>query len=415
MTAEIRTSDGELLSVKLKKVERRRRTTAFLLAAPLLFFIVFTYVIPIFQMLGRSIDNAEMNSFLTETHEVMQTWDGSEMPGEDVTSTFYYELKTAVENKYHGKIATRLNYEKGGFTSLIKKTSRKLKNFDENANFLDQFIDVHKKWGDIEYWQAMKIAMPRYTIDKYLGSVDLEKNYSGEIIQKPEKRRIHRILWYRTLYVALGVTICCLLLAYPIAHLLSTLPLRYSNLLLICVLLPFWTSLLVRTSSWMILLQQQGVLNDILVYLNIVGDKSRLELMYNMTGTFVAMTQILLPFMVLPLYSVMKTISPSLMRAGSSLGGTPFHSFRKIYFPLTYPGIGAGSLLVFILAIGYYITPALVGGASGTLISNRIAYHMKESLDWSMASAMGAMLLVSVLVLYWLYNKILGIDNIKLG
>ena len=165
----------------------------------------------------------------------------------------------------------------------------------------------------------------------------------------------------------------------------------------------------------MILLQQQGVLNDILVYFKIVGDKSRLELMYNMTGTFVAMTQILLPFMVLPLYSVMKTIPPSLMRAGSSLGGTPFHSFRKIYFPLTYPGIGAGSLLVFILAIGYYITPALVGGASGTLISNRIAYHMKESLDWSMASAMGAMLLVSVLVLYWLYNKILGIDNIKLG
>jgi putative spermidine/putrescine transport system permease protein len=261
----------------------------------------------------------------------------------------------------------------------------------------------------------MKAAMPRYSIGKYLNSVDLEQNFKGEIIQKPENRRIHKTLWIRTFYVALGVTICCLILAYPIAHLLSTLPLRYSNLLMICVLLPFWTSLLVRTSSWMILLQQQGVLNDLLVFLNIVDDKSRLELMYNMTGTFVAMTQILLPFMVLPLYSVMKTIPPSLMRAGSSLGGTPFHSFRKIYFPLTFPGIGAGSLLVFILAIGYYITPALVGGASGTLISNRIAYHMKETLDWSMASAMGAMLLISVLILYWLYNKILGVDNIKLG
>ena len=204
-------------------------------------------------------------------------------------------------------------------------------------------------------------------------------------------------------------------MAYPIAHLLSTLPLRYSNLLLICVLLPFWTSLLVRTSSWMILLQQQGVLNDILVYFKIVGDKSRLELMYNMTGTFVAMTQILLPFMVLPLYSVMKTISPSLMRAGKSLGGTPFVAFWKVYFPLTIPGIGAGCLLVFILAIGYYITPALVGGASGTLISNQIAYHMKTTLDWSFASAMGLMLLGGVLVIYWLYNKLVGVDNIKLG
>ena len=156
MSAEIRTSDGELLSVKLRKVERRRRATAFLLAAPLLFFIVFAYVIPIFQMLGRSVDNVQMNKFLGNTHDVMQEWDGTEMPGEDVTSTFFYELKGLVEEKNHGKIATRLNYEKGGFTSLIKKTARKLKDFDENGNFLDQFIDVHIKWGDIEYWLALK-------------------------------------------------------------------------------------------------------------------------------------------------------------------------------------------------------------------------------------------------------------------
>ena len=106
---------------------------------------------------------------------------------------------------------------------------------------------------------------------------------------------------------------------------------------------------------------------------------------------------------------------PSLMRAGKSLGGTPLVSFVKIYFPLTIPGIGAGSLLVFILAIGYYITPALVGGASGSLISNNIAYHMKSSLDWAFASALGTMLLVGVLAIYWVYNKLVGIDNIKLG
>ena len=415
MPSEIRTSDGELLSVKLKKVERRRRTTAFLLSAPLLFFIIFAYLIPIFQMLGRSIDNVQMHDFLSNTHDIMQTWDGSEMPGEDVTSTFFYELRGLVEEKNHGKIATRLNYEKGGFTSLIKKTARKLDDFDENANFLDQFIDVHKKWGDIEYWLALKRGTDAYHYRKYLTTFDFEQKYDGSIERIEEKKRINVTLWLRTIFVAAGVTFCCFLLAYPISHLLSVLPTRYSNLLMICVLLPFWTSLLVRTSSWMVLLQKQGVLNDTLVSLGIVADESRLELMYNMTGTFIAMTQILLPFMVLPLYSVMKTIPPSLMRAATSMGATPFHAFRKIYFPLTYAGISAGSILVFVLSIGYYITPALVGGAKGTLISNRIAYHMQQSLDWSLATAMATVLLVAVLIVYWLYNKIVGIDNMRLG
>ena len=415
MSAEIRTSDGELLSVKLKKVERRRRTTAFLLAAPLLFFIVFAYVIPIFQMLGRSIDNVQMNEFLSNTHDIMQEWDGTEMPGEEITSTFFYELQGLVEEKNHGKIATRLNYEKGGFTSLIKKTARKLNDFDENGNFLDQFIDTHKKWGDIEYWLALKRGTDAYHYRKYLTTFDYEEKFDGSIERIPEKKRINVTLWIRTIFVAAGVTFCCFLLAYPISHLLSVLPTRYSNLLMICVLLPFWTSLLVRTSSWMVLLQKQGVLNDIFVSLGIVADEGRLELMYNMTGTFIAMTQILLPFMVLPLYSVMKTIPPSLMRAATSMGATPFLAFRKIYFPLTYAGISAGSILVFVLSIGYYITPALVGGAKGTLISNRIAYHMQQSLDWSLATAMAAVLLVAVLIVYWLYNKIVGIDNMRLG
>ena len=415
MTSEIRTSDGELLSVKLKKVERRRRTTAFLLAAPLLFFIVFAYVIPIFQMLGRSIDNVQMNEFLSDTHDVMQEWDGTEMPGEEITSTFFYELQGLVEEKNHGKIATRLNYEKGGFTSLIKKTARKLDDFDENGNFLEQFIGTHKKWGDIEYWLALKRGTDAYHYRKYLTTFDYEEKFDGSIERIPEKKRINVTLWIRTIFVAAGVTFCCFLLAYPISHLLSVLPTRYSNLLMICVLLPFWTSLLVRTSSWMVLLQKQGVLNDIFVSLGIVADEGRLELMYNMTGTFIAMTQILLPFMVLPLYSVMKTIPPSLMRAATSMGATPFLAFRKIYFPLTYAGISAGSILVFVLSIGYYITPALVGGAKGTLISNRIAYHMQQSLDWSLATAMAAVLLVAVLIVYWLYNKIVGIDNMRLG
>ena len=117
----------------------------------------------------------------------------------------------------------------------------------------------------------------------------------------------------------------------------------------------------------------------------------------------------------MPLFSVMKTISPAYVRAAKSMGATNWTAFWRVYFPQSIPGIGAGSLLVFILAIGYYITPALVGGASGSLISNTIAYHMKSSLDWAFASALGTMLLVGVLTIYWIYNKLVGIDNIKLG
>ena len=157
---------------------------------------------------------------------------------------------------------------------------------------------------------------------------------------------------------------------------------------MILVLLPFWTSLLVRTASWKVLLQQQGVINDILVWL---GDRRRARsvMINNATGTIIAMTHILLPFMILPLYSVMKTIPPTYLRAAKSLGANDWTAFWRVYFPQTIPGVGAGAILVFILAIGYYITPELVGGTSGIFISNRIAYHISTSLNWGLAAALG--------------------------
>lgn len=184
---------------------------------------------------------------------------------------------------------------------------------------------------------------------------------------------------------------------------------------MICVLLPFWTSLLVRLTSWIVLLQKQGVLNNIFVWLGIISDENRIRMVYNMTGTLVAMTQVLLPFMILPLYSVMKTIDPSYVRAARSLGANSVRAFLEIYVPQSIPGIGAGSILVFIIAIGYYITPALVGGATGQLISNFISLHMSKTLNWNLAAAMGTILLAGVLAIYWLYNRLIGIENMKLG
>ena len=413
-TEKILSSDGIPLEISLKKAERKNKFKAVMLVGPLFLFLIITYVFPIGDMLFRSVDDRKITQMLPNTFTAIEKWDGKDLPEEPVYAALYKDLSYLKKTKTYGKIIARLNYEKGGFSSLIKKTVRKINKFEE-GNYKEQFIKVHKRWGQIEYMGALKNASPNWTYAKYLKGVDLKFDQKGNIIQQPEDRRIHKILWMRTINVAFWVTLFCFVLAYPIAHLLATLPMKYSNLLMICVLLPFWTSLLVRTSSWMVLLQQQGPINDLIVLLGIAENDNRPELMYNVIGTFVAMTQILLPFMVLPLYSVMKTISPSLMRAGKSLGGTPLVAFYKVYFPLTIPGIGAGCLLVFILSIGYYITPALVGGASGTLISNTIAYHMKSSLDWAFASALGAMLLIGVLAVYWIYNKLVGIDNIKLG
>ena len=413
-TEQILSSDGLPLEVSLKKAERKNKLKALFLVGPLFLFLLITYVFPIGDMLFRSVDDRMITKMLPNTFTALEKWDGKDLPEEPVYAALYEDLSYLKKTKTYGKIIARLNYEKGGFSSLIKKTVRKITKFEE-GEYKPQFIKVHKRWNDIDYFTALRNAAPNWSYAKYLKGVDLKKDQDGKIIQQAEDRRIHNILWLRTLKVAFFVTIFCFLLAYPISHLLATLPMKYSNLLMICVLLPFWTSLLVRTSSWMVLLQQQGPINDLIVWLGLAANDARPELMYNVIGTFVAMTQILLPFMVLPLYSVMKTISPSLMRAGKSLGGTPFTAFRQIYFPLTVPGIGAGCLLVFILAIGYYITPALVGGPSGSLISNTIAYHMKSSLDWAFASALGTMLLVGILAIYWVYNKLVGIDNIKLG
>ena len=284
----------------------------------------------------------------------------------------------------------------------------------ETVSIRDQFLDIDDGWTDVQLWGVIKSFAPRYTEGYFLSSVDLQKTPEG-VQARPANERIYIRLFIRTLFMSLVITGACLLLGYPVAWLLATLPLRTSNVLLILVLLPFWTSLLVRTSAWKVLLQQQGVINDLLVWMGIVADGNRLVMINNQFGTIVAMTHILLPFMILPLYSVMKTIPPSYVRAAKSLGATNTTAFWRVYFPLSVPGIGAGCILVFILAIGYYITPELVGGRTGTFISNRIAYHISTSLNWGLAAALGTILLAAVLVLYWIYDRIVGIDNVKLG
>lgn len=410
------TQDGKPLKAALAKALRREKLRALALIAPLLIFVLLTFVAPIVDMLFRSVENGIVEDTLPKTVIALQEWDptSGNVPDEVVFAALYDDLVVAVEEKTHTRLGSRLNYEETGVSSLFRKTGRGVKRMDEAGPYKEQFIDLDKDWGNVETWQVLKRFSPRYTAGYFLNAFDAQQTANG-IELKPEDERIYMFLFGRTLFLSIAITVSCLLLGYPIAFLLSALPLRSSNLLMIFVLLPFWTSLLVRTSAWKVLLQQQGVINDFLVWTGIISDAGRLVMINNQTGTIIAMTHILLPFMILPLYSVMKTISPSYVRAAKSLGANDWTAFWRVYFPQTVPGIGAGAVLVFILSIGYYITPELVGGTSGIFISNRIAYHISSSLNWGLGAALGTLLLVAVLVLFVVYDKIVGIDNVKLG
>ena len=408
------TADGTPLKVSLGRSLRRSKLRGILLVLPALLFLIIIFVVPIFNLLSRSVDDTLVNSALPRTFVAFESWDRQSLPEEAMFEAIFLDITTG--DKYTvGKATTRMNYEKPGWRSLIKKSGRKFKKKIKGPPYRDAMIKIDKRWGDVTFWQTLGAMKDPQTLGYFLNAVDRQYDANKHVVMKEKERRVYVMLWWRTLLLSLIVSVGCLAMAYPVAHLLATLPLRYSNLLMICVLMPFWTSLLVRIVAWMVMLQNNGVVNSTLVWSGILDDENRLPMMYNFTGTVIVMIQILLPFMILPIYSVMKTIPPSYMRAAQNLGAPPSLAFLKVYLPQTLPGVGAGVILVFIVAIGYYITPELVGGKDGQLIGNMIAYHMQKSLNWGLAAAMGTLLLAAILLLYWVYDRIVGIDNMRMN
>nr|WP_245875851.1 ABC transporter permease [Puniceibacterium antarcticum] len=531
-------AEGRPLKESLNRSLRLQKMRALMLIAPLLIFVLLTFIAPIADMLFRSVQNGIVSETLPRTTHRLADWDATtgDLPDEAVYEGLYYDLFIAAERKLHTRLGSRLNYEMTGMSSLFRQSGRSLD--DIGDVYFDQFKDLDPNWdeampwaellGDPEWiaemqawdedsgetmptfeladgisdllpltaetysafadyvqsedgdsplqeepwvlvhtalyqdlmakdvsgyngpqaamlkaadaavggfesvtfkdgmegvdgdwldhptWETIQMYSPEFTNGYFLNAVDMQKTPDGPAM-RDDDQRIYGLLFKRTMFMSLMITGSCILLGYPIAWLLSNVRVRTANLLLILVLLPFWTSLLVRTSAWKVMLQQQGVINDVLVWLGLIADDSRLVMINNQFGTIVAMTHILLPFMILPLYSVMQTIPPTYLRAAKSLGATNWTAFWRVYFPQSVPGIGAGSILVFILSIGYYITPEIVGGTTGTFISNRIAYHISSSLNWGLAAALGTILLALVLGLYYAYDKIVGIDNVKLG
>ncbi|MDX1369924.1 ABC transporter permease [Pseudomonas sp.] len=410
MSSLTTTEAGQAASARGKK-----RLTAFLFVVPLLAFILLTFVAPIGSMLWRSVNHPAVAELIPLTLVELQRWDGKAVPDETTLNVFALELRGLAKERLSGKLSEELNRAYTGMSSVVKSTARRIARIEAEqlaTQGAETLLKAHGNWRKPEVWYAIQRAGAVYTYDYYLTALDLEM-HPEQGIQMREDTQIYLQLFGKTLYMALVITLFCALLGYPLAYYLAGLPANRANLLLVLVLLPFWTSLLVRTTAWIALLQTNGVINSFLLSTGLIGQP--LEMLYTSFATIIAMTHILLPFMILPLYSVMRGIDPSYLRAAMSLGAKPIPAFARIYFPMTLPGLSAGALLVFIISVGYYITPALVGGTDGQMISNIIAFHMQRSNNWELAAALGSLLLGLILLLYWLYDRFVGASNIKLG
>ena len=408
-TSSLLTIDGVPLKVKLARAERARKLQAIGLVLPLFVFVVLTFLYPLGVMTFKSVTNEETSGRLTQTSEALANWDGQSIPDETVFAALAVDLKTAQEKREAGEIAKRINSEFSGAMSKFKGITRKVAAM-EAGPYKELFLATDKIWSNPALWRVIKSVSNTYTPYYWLAALDLKQGADG-IERVPPDQAVFIDVYGRTFWIAGLVTVLTLLLGFPVAYLLATQPAHRANILMIFVMLPFWTSLLVRTTAWFVLLRTEGPMNDLAELL--VGE--RFEMIFTRFGTIVAMTHIQLPFTLLPIYSVMKTIPASHVRAARSLGAGPFLAFWRVYFPQTVPGIAAGCLLTFILCLGYYITPALVGGPRDQMVSYYVAYYMNNIINFGQASALGAVLLIITMVLYWVYNRLVGIDKMKLG
>ena len=399
-------ADPRALQRSLGRAERVRKLRAFALTLPLLVFLMLTFLVPIAALLKRAIENPEVANTLPRTASALERWNRRDAPPDEAYAAVLADLGALPDSADAGALARRLNSEVPGARSLVMNAYKALplEGAATPGQAKTRLIALDERWADMKYWQAIAKNASRWTGDYLLASVDLKRDAQGTIERMAPDQRVFGRILVRTFEISLIVTAWCLLLGYPLAYWLSTLPARQANILMIVVLVPFWTSILVRVAAWIVLLQSAGLVNRALIATGVIDHP--LALLFNRTGVIIAMTHILLPFMILPLYSVMKGIPPSYLRAAVSLGSTPLAAFFRVYVPQTYPGIGAGALLVFILSIGYYVTPALLGGADDQMLSYYIAQYTNVNVNWGMASALGALLLAATLVLYAFYRRI---------
>ena len=394
------------------RTRRRASAQALLLALPLLLFLLATFIAPIAILLSRSVENREVPVNLPALSQALKAWNGEGLPDEHTFAILAADMRRASAEGQLGTVARRLNFYLPEFRSLLMRTARQLPETAPPA-WKPALIELDPRWGTHDIWRILKRSAVSPTPDYLLAAVDATVTPDGRVTALPADSSVFINAFARTVWISASVTLLCLVLGYPVAYLLATLPADKSNRLMLLVIVPFWTSLLVRTTAWYVLLQPGGVINSLLMGMGLVSHP--LPLLFNRTGVLIGITHILLPYMILAIYSVMKSVSPIYMRAAHSLGAHPVTAFVRIYVPQTLPGVGAGCFLVFVLALGYYITPALLGGAGDEMISQLIAAQTNEQLNWGLAGALSAYLVIFTAVFYFVFNRLVGIDRLRFG
>lgn len=378
-----------------------RTGRSLLLLGPLLIFLIGFFVWPLFSMMSQSVSDTAVLRLLPRSAVVLPGWDRVSPPTMQMQTALMEDLKAVDDDQALGDMVRRLNSARSGFRTLMSKTTSAL---GDTANTPADLVSIDKRWEKPEFWMAIADALSPLTDRNLLAAVDLGRNTAGEIEHLPADQSVNRVILVRTFWIAALVTLACACIGFPYAIIAASLTGWKRDLMLGAVLLPLWTSLLVRTAAWFILLQEKGLINDVLQTLGLIN--SPLALIFNRTGVIIAMTHVLLPFMVLPIYSVLITIPKNLMPAAASLGAHPLRAFLRVLLPVSLRGVASGSLLVFISAIGYYITPALIGGPGDQMISSIIAFYATGSANWGMAGALGVVLLVATLILYSVYARL---------
>jgi putative spermidine/putrescine transport system permease protein len=377
------------------------------LAAPLAGFLLVFFVVPIAWLLSLAVREAEVPRALPRTLAALSGWHAGQPLPAPLFAALADDIVQARAASTLADAARRLNYEVGGVRSSLMRAAREVSAAPQGSVIDAAFFEaVDPALASPAFFAAVQRAHGPVSAFYLLASVDLVRNAAGEIERAAEGNRIYLDVLLRTLTISASVTLLCLAMGFPVALLLTQVRERTADWLLVLVLLPFWTSLLVRTASWVVVLQKEGMVNSLLMRLGLIAEP--LTLIYNRTGVLVAMTHVLLPFMILPLYTVLKGIPPQYMRAATSLGAPPVTAFVRVFLPLAAPGVAAGSLMVFILALGYYITPALVGGGSDQMLSYFVATYTTDTGNWGLAAALGLLMLGTTLVLYAAAHRLSG-------
>ena len=378
-----------------------------LLVAPLTLFLLAIFLVPVAGLLSLAVTEASVQRGLPRTVEALRGWSGTALPDDAAFGALAADLAAGRGDPALMVAASRLNQDTAGLRGAVLATARAMEAGPPGSDARAHIIAADPAWAKVETWGAIRRTAGPLSDTELLAALDLRRDARGVIGPVDPERAIFRQVLLRTLATAALVTMLSLALGYPLAALLARVPAGAAGWLMLLVLLPLWTGVLVRTAAWMALLARHGPVNQALLAVGLFAAPR--ELLFTRFAVVVAMLHILLPYMILPLYAVMRRIPEDHLRAAASLGAAPARAFWRVWLPQTAPGIAAGVLLVFIQALGAYVTPALLGGGADQMLPWFIGYAANQSGEWGLAAALSLVLLVAVGLLAAVWTRIAGL------